>query len=89
MPDARSIVTPWMPPEPIAREARSYWTGTWSCRRSHAASRRVEGESAAPATSTAVIGSYGGWSSTAASTAASWARHRVRRVQAKSVSPGV
>ena len=45
----------------------------------------VDGESIAPVTWTPVTGSYGGWSSTAASCA----RQRVSRVQAKSVSPGV
>src|SRR6187399_1531800 len=53
-------------------------------RRNHAARSAVDGELAAPRTSTAVTGSYGGWSSTAASCS----RQCVRRVQARSVSPG-
>ena len=44
----------------------------------------VDGESAAPRHATAVTGSYGGWSSAAASSP----RHSVSRVQARSVSPG-
>ena len=74
-----------MPLEPVARVGELVVApapGAASC--SQAASSSVEGESAAPETSTAVTGSYGGWSSTAAS----WARQSVRRVQAKSVSPG-
>src|SRR3546814_6475802 len=48
----------------VGRYAES--TGTPSLRRSQAARSTVEGESAAPRTWTAVTGSYGGWSSTAA-----------------------
>ena len=55
-----------------------------SCSRSQAPSSSVDGESAAPDTSTASTVSNGGWSSTAARIA----RHSVSRVHAKSESPG-
>jgi len=59
-------------------------TGTSNDNCSQAASKAVEGEAAAPSTSAEVIVSYGGWSSTAANCS----RQCVRRVQARSVSPG-
>ena len=73
-----------MPLLPCTGFVISSVTGTSSCSCSQAASSSVDGESDDPLTVTPVTGSYGGWSSTAAS----WARHRVSRVQAKSVSPG-
>src|SRR5690554_376298 len=83
-PDARVRVTPCIPVGASFGWVSSYSTVTWSCNCSHAASNNVEGESDDPCTLTAVMVSYGGWSSTAAS----WARQRVSRVQAKSTSPG-
>jgi hypothetical protein len=56
-----------MPCDPESIPVSTHVLGASSCRRSHAASRVVDGESTAPVTRTAVTGSYGGWSSTAAS----------------------
>src|SRR5690606_8623847 len=58
-PDASCMTTPWMRPVPVAAET-SISTGASSCKRSHAPSSSVEGESAAPLTRTDVTGSYGG-----------------------------
>ena len=58
--------------------------GNFSAWVSHPANRSAEGESLAPVTAAAMTGSYGGWSSAAASRP----RHSVMRVHARSVSPG-
>lgn len=79
-PDRRSSVTEMMP---CALELLIRFTGTLRYSASQPASSSVDGESASPVTVAPVTFSYGGRSSAETS----WARQRVSRVHARSVSP--